>query len=175
MCQPGCWPLGHCGFPRVSEVARWIFFTTSRRPMALFQGANHAAEVSAWSRATSPRFFRLGSISCTQNTTSSEFLDRPTCRALSALLHFLATGPNFQDFTMRAINTTALQLQDIDPERHGTRYAILSHTWDSEEVLLTTSGISVRAISSQPCAKGSQQSHRELCPGQKRPVPLHLD
>lgn len=36
---------------------------------------------------------------------------------------------------MRAINTTTLQLQDIDPERHGTRYAILSHTWDSEEVL----------------------------------------
>ena len=36
---------------------------------------------------------------------------------------------------MRVINTTTLQLQDIDPEDDDTRYAILSHTWDSDEVL----------------------------------------
>lgn len=36
---------------------------------------------------------------------------------------------------MRVINTSTLQLQDINPERRGTRYAILSHTWGSEEVL----------------------------------------
>jgi hypothetical protein len=36
---------------------------------------------------------------------------------------------------MRAINTTTLQLHDVDPEDSDIRYAILSHTWDNDEVL----------------------------------------
>ncbi|KAK1830440.1 HET-domain-containing protein [Podospora conica] len=36
---------------------------------------------------------------------------------------------------MRVINTTTLQLEDIDPTADESHYAILSHTWGSDEVL----------------------------------------
>lgn len=101
--------------------------------MALFQGANHVAEISAWSLATSTPLLPPGldgwqHFNFLPAKTRPQRIDQPTPSAPLPI-----DGP--RDATMRVINTTTLQLQDINPENRGARYAILSHIWGSEEVL----------------------------------------